>query len=507
MATSLNIRGFVAPEQEFKGLEKLGETFAAQRAAKAKQDEADKASKKALEASLEGYIKPGDFLTGTVNDPYITKRVYDLMQKGADLAKVKGMDWSMLKSALIPEVSELSQSVEKIKEVKRGVDKSLELLKDTKGINKDKLRDEALLQAFYDKDDKGNYTLKNSRDISSIDPTFNYVDDALRNKDVFTPEAVTAFTKTQQPTEYKATEITRGKSGVEVKKEFDVKAPQLYTPEIGAGGKFTQEFVPKHELFTDKNVVQIHQFKGDKGDINAPIRVVTDDVYRTVLSDPQAAAYIRQETRKFANQFGMALDSPQAEYFSKALVYDELNKNKPATFLKEFQAQKQPLPPRQTVNVGGAKEPTINDVYDRMFAYVNDRLETYKKDPKKYGPKDYVQVNLLDSDIRNVVLKEARAATGNNELGIADIKIKVDDRGMMGMYDLESNLIGQITPQGTNIPVTPRATGKEKEVKRIPPLKSYGSELQTRIKRFMSDNKLGEQQAIQILIEQGLIPK
>lgn len=63
MATSLNIRGFVAPEQEFKGLEKIGDTLAAQRAAKAKQDELDKANKKALDASLESYVQVKDYLT------------------------------------------------------------------------------------------------------------------------------------------------------------------------------------------------------------------------------------------------------------------------------------------------------------------------------------------------------------------------------------------------------------------------------------------------------------
>lgn len=363
------------------------------------------------------------------------------MQKGSDLAKVKGMDWSMLKSALIPEVSNLMQSVEKIKEVQRGVDKSLELIGVAKGVDKNKLRDEALLKAFYNVDENGNYTLKNATDISTIDPTFDYIDYALRNKDVYTPMAVTEFITTQQPTEIKVDEVTRDKAGKEVRKTFDVKAPEIYTPDVDASGKFTGEFVPKYELFTDKDVVKIHQFKGDKGDVNAPIRLAADPVYNAAINDPNLGGYIRQETRKFANQFGIQLDSPQAGYFSRALTYDLLKTNKPSTFLKEFQAVKQPEAPRQTVNVGGAGgQAPYNPIWPKFVA----RAKVLTTEPQimrngKKVPYSFVPINKLPGDVKNSVLKAYAASVGKKpeEVRVSDFLINVNEQGEWAMYTVK----------------------------------------------------------------------
>ena len=108
----------------------------------------------------------------------------------------------------------------------------------------------------------------------------------------------------------------------------------------------------------------------------------------------------------------------------------------------------------------------------------------------------------------DIVLKTARNASGQQDLGTESIKIKLDENGTMGIYDAKKDrLITQITSQGVNLPSTPKAGGKEKETKRVPKLSEYGEADVKRIQKFMQDNKAGEQEAIKVLIAKGLIHK
>ena len=105
-------------------------------------------------------------------------------------------------------------------------------------------------------------------------------------------------------------------------------------------------------------------------------------------------------------------------------------------------------------------------MYSRLKTFVNTKLKTYKDNPKQFGNKDYIQANLLDTDIRDIVLKEARAASGVPELGTAAIKIKLDENGTMGIYYSEDDsLIGQLTEQGLNVRASQGVPSKNKVIR------------------------------------------
>jgi hypothetical protein len=237
---------------------------------------------------------------------------------------------------------------------------------------------------------------------------------------------------------------------------------------------------------------------------NQPVPILGNNSYDFLINKPQSKGYIEQRKREIAKQYNLDPNTTQVENMVRVELRDLVDTSpyKKASS-KELKQDLAPVVKNYMGGSGGTKtEPTINEVYDRLFAYTKTKLEEYKNNPQKFGKKDYVQVNLLDTDLRNVVLKEARNAEGDQALGIRDIKIKLDENGTMGVYGAKKgNLIGTLTPQGINVPATPKAGGKEKEIKTVPKLSEYGTADQAAIKAFMKANKLGEQEAIRILIE------
>ena len=106
---ALDIRGFVTPEQDFSGLQNLSNVFEQQKRQKAADQERGLAQQKANQGFIQSFLDPKEFMTATVNDPYISARISKLLEKGMELAKTKGVDSSMLYSALSPEVNKLTR--------------------------------------------------------------------------------------------------------------------------------------------------------------------------------------------------------------------------------------------------------------------------------------------------------------------------------------------------------------------------------------------------------------
>ena len=188
---ALDIRGFITPEQDFSGMGKLGEAFSQQRKQKAAEGERAAAQKKANENYLSAFLDPKEFMTATVNDPYITSRIANIMNKGMELAKTKGMDATMLYAALSPEVNRLSKDVQSIKELERQRKGAEDNLKTRKGIDLNKFNETFKKKAYFNPDG----TLK--MDLSDIDPTYNYVDDILKNEDVYNSGGISEWVKNQ----------------------------------------------------------------------------------------------------------------------------------------------------------------------------------------------------------------------------------------------------------------------------------------------------------------------
>lgn len=471
---ALDIQGFVTPEQTFKGLSDLGATMQAQKAAKAKAEEEDKANKAAMGTYLSGYLKSSDFLTGTVNDPYVTKNLHDIMQKGMNLANTKGMTTTMLYSALSPEVSNLSQSVQGIKELERQRKDTEAIIKTNKGIDAEKFNSEFRKNAYYNPDG----TLKNIDGLSKIDATKDWGDYTLKNSNIYNTEGIDELVqKSGKNTKQLQTKVVDPNRGAR-SASLEITSPEFMIPKQDEKGVF-QGFEPRHDFATVNGVRQQQPVLDAEGrqvmqngkPVTEDVKIVQPEDWNMLINDKRAAPYILQEVRKYASQKGISPASPEAEIYGKQLGYQLLDQSsKNYSTHKETSVQKAaPI----NINTGGAGgkaggEATINDVYSRLNAFVKDKLDEYKSDPVKWNNKDYVQANLLDTDILDVVLKAARNATGQQDLGANGIKIMVDEDGSMGIYNSKTDkLVGRLTEQGLNVKASIRGKDKNKVIQKM----------------------------------------
>ncbi len=463
----LDIKGFVTEEQKFPGLYKLAEDMTAQNAAKAKATEAAKANQAALAKYAENKFNPKDYLSGTVADPNITRKLAEgIQQVNTFISQNKGATESQIQLFASPIISQVAQDSEKSKELKRQMELGLEQIKGMKGVDANKFRESFQNRAWGIKDGQLPDNLNN------VDITHNYIDDVLNNDDIYNAEAVRESIKNAKPIEYSYSQTSRNKAGVQKATLYDAKSQPFYQPLTDASGKPTGDFEPKHETFTDNDAVVMHEWMGDDGQkVNAPIKLLDKDAFEQIFSpanNPAAAAYLRNEVKK-QMQGKAPLNSSQAEALSRAIAYDLVRDNmtEPAS-IKLKEEQKQPIVKNYIGGSGGSKEPTINDIYTRLKNHVDGKLKQYKDNPKQFGNKDWVQVNTLDSDIRDIVLKEARAASGVPELGTSSIKIKIDENGTMGIYNVDDNsLIGQLTEQGLNVRASQGVPSKNLVIKNM----------------------------------------
>ena len=464
----LDIKGFVTEEQKFPGLYKLAEDISAQNAAKAKAAETDKANKAALQKYAENKFNTKDYLSGTIADPNITKKLAEgIQQVNTFISQNKGATESQIQLFANPIISQVAQDSEKSKELKRQMELGLEQIKGMKGVDANKFRESFQNRAWGIKDKQFPDNLDN------VDITHNYIDDVLNNDDIYNAEAVRESIKNAKPVEYQYSQKARNKAGVETSTLYDAKSQPFYQPLTDASGKPTGDFEPKHETFTDNNAVVMHEWMGDAGEkVKAPIKLLDKGAFEQIFSprnNPAAAAYLRNEVKK-QMQGKAPLNTSQAEALSRAIAYDLVKDNMTeSASIKVREEQKQPIVKNYIGGSGsGSKEPTINDVYSRLKSHVDTKLEQYKNNPKQFGNKDWVQVNTLDSDIRDIVLKEARAASGVPELGTSSIKIKVDENGVMGIYNVDDNsLIGQLTEQGLNVRASQGVPSKNLVIKNM----------------------------------------
>lgn len=502
-----DFREFIIAPQDFSGIEKISEGLQAKQAAKAKAAQEAKAQKTANLASLD-YLDDKNFLTGTVEDPVVTRELYKIRDKAYQLASVPGMDSSMIKMAISPEVSKLTQSVQTIKTIDAQRKQGLEFAKSQKGIIPQNYDTEFLRNTFLVPDGKGNYKVR--EDIYNIDPTLNYDAATRKSGSIYNvDEAVGEDIKNMAKASNKYTVKERGADKVLHTVTKNIETATGFEPLLDSQGVF-QGVVPQHTIAPQTDETKsINQYLTGTQNPTEPLRLVSDDLYSRVQNNPSIMGAVNADTVEYAKSLGRTPKPEEIIAFQKAKLYDIYSRSGRSGFKRED--VKVDLAPVTNVRVStggaGGKEPTINDIYTRLHGFVESKLDEYKQNPDKFGKKDWVQANMLDADIRKVVLSEAREALGDNTISVADIKIKLDENGQMGIYNKKDKLLGQLTQQGLNVRATPKAAGKEKEIKSIPPIKSYSDIQQKAIIAFMKANKLGESDAIRILIEKGKLPK
>jgi len=452
----LDIRGFVTPEQQIN-FDKLAETLNAQSAAKAKAEETKVAKKAALKKAFEGKFNTKDFLTGTVHDEHITNRVYDALEKvNKYVTENDGATESMVELFANPIVRSIATDSEKLKELERKRKEGEAYVSKIPGADPVKFNEYFKKAAYLSPDG----TIPD--DLSGLDITRDYGTYVLENAPIWNAGAIdNLITKAGSGS---STERVYTKDANKKVRESEIKieSPLHMKPILDKSGHFTGQFEMPHVILKDGDeIIQQDVIDESTGKpkldaqnkpIKEPVKMLPLEDYETITQDKGANGYIRQKI----TEFGLDPDSTAGQNYGRKVAFEALNaSSKAKTRFSELKGQAAAPITKINVSTGGgsgSKAPTINDVYSRLKVFVDDKLKKYKDNPNVYGKKDWVQINALDSDIRKVILAEARDATGNNDLGIQSIKIKVDDNGVMGIYDVKKNkLITQITEQGVNV--------------------------------------------------------
>ena len=355
----LDLRGFVTDPQNFGGLYKLGDNLERNKQRTEMSQQRDSANKLSKTKFLESYLDPKEYLTGTINDPYITERLNNILQKGASLANEKGVDSNMMLLALSSDVNKLTKEAQNIKEVERQRKESSDLLKSRKGIDAQKYNENFKRSAYYNEDG----TLK---DLSEIDPTKNYADETLRNGDIYTPEGIDEFVKGAGKNTYSTKlKVQNGRGGFE-DKSVSITSPSFMIPDKDGAGNHVG-FVPEFEYATSEGKNVPHDFydaatgKYQKADV----RMVTKDVYAAL--PPEAKAYLRQEAIKYAKQHNVEPSSPEVDNFQRALAYDEIKRSEKQTssFRQNEEKKENPI---KIYTGGGGSKPTEKEKSNAVSA-------------------------------------------------------------------------------------------------------------------------------------------
>lgn len=353
---ALPVDRFVTQEQDFAGLYNYSNELERNRMRSEQERERAIGRKAASDKYFTNYLDPKDSFTGTVVDPVNAKLLSDALQQAYDLS-AKGATDNEIFMAITPLVNKVNDYTQKAKQIQAQKKQAMDLLGKQKGVDPIKFSSEFDDEVFMETDPKTG--LKKMKDLSMVDPSQNYVDLVLKNRDIYNPEGFDEYVaKSGKNTSIEDVAVY-GKDKSMRRTKAEMTAPSFMISDKDERGAHT-DFVPKYQIATDGDNVLMGEFFGKDGQkTSAPIRMVTDDVFNDL--PVSAKAYLRQEVRKIAKEKGVDLSSAQSENFAKALAYDELkNSAKQYSTVKEIKVQKDA--PAINVNVNATKEPNKIDL-------------------------------------------------------------------------------------------------------------------------------------------------
>lgn len=437
----LDVRGFVTPEQDFGGLDKLTNTVRYQQQRDEEQQRREGVRKAGNAAFLQGLLDPKDFLTGTKLDPNITKGVSDILETGMQLSQTEGMDNATLQMALMPKYRQLSEYSQKAKTIRADVEEQLKNM--PKGYNKQALLDEAMKAAFVGEDGEV-YSMDK---ISQIDPSKNYIQEAIiRNPlGVTTTEIYGEAIKDFEPVSEKRSVKRQSASGAMQKRASLLKSRGVFDYDEDA-----QQWVPKYEIARDGDKPQMGTFTNAEGkQVKAPIRMVTKDVFNRMMSSyPAIADRIKGEIRQINPDINM--DSQEAMRLGQMLMYEEL-KPLAAGSIEDAQETKAAPAPRITVNVGGGgnqqNTASQGNEFDRFsFTMPSGHKVTNGIGETPDGKPFTGRVKIKRGLIPQGTLAILKAAGVSLEEGSGQFSRPIDDFAL----EFENGQIVSITPEGGN---------------------------------------------------------
>lgn len=355
---SLDLRGFVEPENNFEGLSKITNTLERKTAMQQRAAREAEAKKFADTKFLTNYLSDKDKYTGTNYDPETHKLITGAMDDAMSLIN-QGADINDVVNAISPKVNKASTYVQKAQQYAANKKEYLANLKGVKGIDLQKVSDNMDKIAFEGKD------------VADVDPNANYADMALKQGGVFNNEGFGEVVKGRDKnTEIGKMKFTNPKGGMQ-SSSVELSAPNWAVSDVDKEGNHIG-FVPKFQVATDAGEPILHQFQTDNGTETAPVRLLDKDEFDKIMNskDTGSKGYILQEVSNFAKKHNVNLNSTQAENLARAIAYDEMKPYASGTY-KHYQANKENPAPHITVNVSANKAAekaalTKNDLYTAL---------------------------------------------------------------------------------------------------------------------------------------------
>ena len=347
---ALDLSGFVAPEQKFEWISKIGENIAGKQKAKAvaaqlaKEEEQKKATKQEASTKyFQDYISQQYKFTGTKYDDVARELTDNALNTAKDLIS-KGAEWSTVNNVVSPMVKTLNDYSFKAQAYDKNKKETAAQYKDLAGVNYNELL-------------KGSDQLAFAQGIEGFDPSKNYVEMAAATlPNIYNTGAFDVFAhmsgnkdKTGVKTSYKD---EKGKS---VTKNLTVEKQNYLIPENDSQGN-NIGFVPKYQIATDNGADIIGKFFTEKGVEEHPVRMLDEQIFESFKQDPKLSpmyGYSFQEANKYAQANGIPLTDPKVKMLAKAIAYDELNvqHRKSPTVLEGQQI----IEPKISVSVAGSK--------------------------------------------------------------------------------------------------------------------------------------------------------
>ncbi len=333
---ALPVDRFVDPSQDFAGLYRYSGRLEQNRLRKEQDKQAAAGRKAASDKYFANYLDPKDRFTGTMADPEIAKQLGEALDEAFMLSS-KGATDNEIFMAITPRVNRVNDYTQKVKQIQAQKKQASDVVGKIPGVDQIKFSSEFDDEVFMETDPKTG--VKKMRDIGTIDPSQNYADIVLKNRDIYTPEGFDEYVaKAGKNTSLEDVSVY-GKDKSMRRTKAEMTAPSFMISDKDERGAHV-DFVPKYEIATDGENVVMGEFMGQDGKpTKAPVRMVTNDVFNDL--PVSAKAYLRQEVRKLSKEKGVELNSAQAENLARALAYDELkNSGKQYSTLKEVQVQK-----------------------------------------------------------------------------------------------------------------------------------------------------------------------
>ena len=493
----LDVKDFIIPESDLTGLYKVGESMAAVKAAKAK----------ASQAQLPTFLKPEDYLTGTVYDPYITQKTNELLAKGIQLSQA-GLDEGSIRLALMPEINKLSISSQKLKEIERKRKEGEAYFKTIPGADIKKFNDGYKQLAFYNPDG----TLK---DMDTVDETQEYVGITADTYPMWTNAGIDNLIGKAGTNTYELnTFVQDAKKG---KRQATVEMTHpLHMHPVMKDGVFQNDFEPDYDLYTDNNVVQQAPAYNTDGTpkLDAQGKQIMEDIRLLNASDWNAikgdyAAY--QRVKQLAREAGVKdINSPEGQRQANAIAYNLFNiSSKSKTGYHEKTAvTAAPAPTIKITNVtktGGDKEDETDyrDIYQEAIDAYEDKMK------KNLGGS--MKVSELGEAANAIVEVANKRNPGRSEkYNASDLILIVGKKG--GTYEiLDNDSLETVMPFNSPQDINPYAafgtTQKQaaSKNKKSYKLSYYDATTQEAIKAYMNAKGYNEREAITKLKEAGRI--